>query len=210
MRVSAFSRLSGLFVLSDEQAMSRVQKQGDRQAFTLLMHRWEARTRRFCTHLTGDRHLAEDLVEEVFMRIFAHRNDFRHDAHFSTYLMRIALNACYDERRCLRRRTQGSLSQDVEDEPSLQGNLAALTPDPGTVVAKQERIELVRKALFKLPEHYRQVVILRHYECLRFREIAEVLDIPQGTVQSRMTKALKHLARLLAPILKEDRPDETS
>ena len=72
------------------------------------------------------------------------------------------------------------------------------------VAAKQERAELVRKALFRLPDQYREVVILRHYEGLRFREIAEVLDVPQGTVQSRMAEALTQLGRFLKPIMKEE------
>lgn len=90
MRVSAFSYLSKLFLLSDEQAVLRVQRQNDPQAFALLVHRWEAWTKRFCTRLTGDVHRGEDLSQEVFMRIFARRHDYRHEASFGSYLRRVA------------------------------------------------------------------------------------------------------------------------
>ena len=62
-------------------------------------------------------------------------------------------------------------------------------------MAEKERAELVREAILRLPEHYRAVVVLRHYEGLKFRQIAEVLDIPEGTVKSRMAEALSRLAR---------------
>ncbi len=110
MRVSAFSYLSKLFSLSDEQAMLRVQRQNDPQAFALLVHRWEAWTKRFCTRLTGDVHRGEDLSQEVFMRIFARRHDYRHEASFGSYLRRVAFNACHDELRRMGKRPETQLN----------------------------------------------------------------------------------------------------
>lgn len=203
MRVSVFSYLSDLFSLSDEQVMLRVQKQDDPRAFALLVRRWQSRIQRLCTRLTGDVHRGEDLAQEVFMRIYAHRNNYRGEARFATYLRRIALNACYDERRRLKRRSESSLTQD--DEPaSLDAAFEGPAISPDAAVADKERAELVRKALFRLPDHYRDVVVLRHYEGMRFREIAAVLGVPQGTVQSRMAEALTQLGRFLKPILREE------
>jgi RNA polymerase sigma-70 factor (ECF subfamily) len=199
-----FSYLSELFSLSDEQAMLRVQKENDPRAFALLVRRWQGRIQRLCARLTGDVHRGEDLAQEVFMRIFAHRNDYRGQASFATYLRRIALNACYDEQRRLNRRSKNSLSRNNEAENTCDAALTDSMPPPDIVVAGRERAELVRKALFRLSESYRQVVILRHYEGLRFREIAEVLDVPQGTVQSRMAEALTQLGLFLKPILNEE------
>jgi len=203
MRASVFSYLSDLFSLSDEQAMLRVQKQNDSHAFALLVRRWQGRIQRLCARLTGDVHRAEDIAQEVFMRVYAHRNDYRGEASFATYLRRIALNACYDEQRRLKRRSESSLNH---NNPENAFDAALQTPalPPEMVAAKQERAELVRKALFRLRDQYREVVILRHYEGLRFREIAEVLDVPQGTVQSRMAEALTQLGRFLKPILSEE------
>ena len=198
-----FSYLSDLFSLSDEQAMLRVQKQNDPRAFALLVRRWQGRIQRLCARLTGDVHRGEDIAQEVFMRVFAHRNDYRGEASFATYLRRIALNACCDEQRRLKRRRENSLRHNNNAE-NTSAALMASTLSPEMVAAKQERAELVRKALFRLPESYREVVILRHYEGLRFREIAEVLDVPQGTVQSRMAEALTQLGRFLKPVLSEE------
>jgi len=203
MRASVFSYLSDLFSLSDEQAMLRVQKENDSHAFALLVRRWQGRIQRLCARLTGDVHRAEDIAQEVFMRVYAHRNDYRGEASFATYLRRIALNACYDEQRRLKRRNEGSLKHN-NSENTFNAALEASTLSPEMVAAKQERAELVRKALFRLADQYRQVVILRHYEGLRFREIAQVLDVPQGTVQSRMAEALTQLGRFLKPIMKEE------
>jgi RNA polymerase sigma-70 factor (ECF subfamily) len=137
------------------------------------------------------------------MRVYAHRNNYRGEASFATYLRRIALNACYDEQRRLKRRGESSLNHS-NAENALDAASVTSTLSPEIVAAKQEHVELVRKALFRLPDHYREVVILRHYEGLRFREIAELLDVPQGTVQSRMAEALTQLGRFLKPILSEE------
>jgi len=199
-----FSYLSKLFSLSDEQAMLRVQKEGDPRAFALLVRRWQGRIQRLCNRLVGDVHRGEDLTQEIFMRVFVHRNDYRGEAGFGTYLWRIALNACYDERRRLKRQPENSLHNDNggNSKPIRALTVAGLPPE--MVVVKKERAELVRKALLRLPESYRQVVILRHYEGLRFREIADVLEVPQGTVQSRMAEALTQLGLFLKPILNEE------
>lgn len=198
-----FSYLSKLFSLSDEQAMLRVQKENDPRAFALLVRRWQGRVQQLCARLTGNVHRGEDLTQEVFMRVFAHRNDYRGEASFATYLRRIALNACYDEQRRLRRRSESSLNRNGPENASGAA-LQMPTLSPEMTATKRERAELVRKALFRLPESYRQVVILRHYEGLRFREIAEMLDVPQGTVHSRMAEALTRLGHFLKPVLSEE------
>jgi RNA polymerase sigma-70 factor (ECF subfamily) len=79
--------------------------------------------------------------------------------------------------------------------------LTAPTPAPDKSLADRERGELVRRALLGLPEAYRTVLVLRHYEDLKFREIAEVLGVPEGTVKSRMAEALTQMAQRLKPML---------
>ena len=199
MGVRVFSYVSDLFSLSDEQAMLRVQEKRDSHAFALLVRRWQGRIQRLCTRLLGDSHRAEDLTQEVFMRLFAHRNDYQHQGRFATYVTRIAVNACYDERRRLKRHGQCLLT------PNNNGDICASRAEasPEAIAAGRERAEIVRGALLSLPQRYQQVVVLRHYEGLKFREIANVLNIPQGTVKSRMAEALTRLGRSLEPILNE-------
>lgn len=192
---------SSLFSLTDEEAMVRVREQDDPGAFAVLVERWEVRIQRLCTRMTGDPRRGEELAQESFARLFAARKTYRQDARLSTFLWRIALNLCYDERRQASRRPQSLLER--EGGRGLEAVAAAEDP-PDVVVAERERAEAVREALGRLPEHYRAVLVLRHYQGLKFREIAEVLGVPQGTVKSRMSEALDRLARLLGPVLKEE------
>jgi len=185
--------------LTDEQAMWRVQTQDDAAAFDHLVKRWETPIQRLCTRMTGDIQRGEDLAQETFARLFAKRKEYQPTGKLSTYLWRIALNLCHDELR--RRNRRGETPLDVEDSEQAITALPAVDTAPDAQLEEQERCDMVRQALARLPEGYRSVVALRHYENLKFREIAEVLDIPEGTVKSRMAEALTQLTRYLKPAL---------
>jgi RNA polymerase sigma-70 factor (ECF subfamily) len=194
----AYSVYSALFKLvTDEQAMWRVKMEDDSQAFAHLVARWEQPIQRLCTRLTGNSHRGEDLAQETFARLFARRKDYQPSGCFSTFLWRMALNLCYDELRRIKRRAESTLGEEPDD--ALKPMFAADDPGPDGALAEQERAEAVRHALLALSEPYRVVVVLRHYEGLKFREIAELLQIPEGTVKSRMAEALTQLNRLLHP-----------
>lgn len=196
----------GLRSLSDEEAMLRVQTKSDPCAFALLVQRWEDRIKGFCSRRMGDFHLGEDLAQEVFLRLFQHRKDYRNEGPFSVYLYRIAMNTCYDELRRLKRRGKAiaNSSKDREFEADTGKDISVTMPLMAAVA--QEQAELVRKALLRLPEHYQDVIVLRHYGDLKFREVAAVLDIPDGTVKSRMAKALTILAQRLKHLRGEEKP----
>jgi RNA polymerase sigma-70 factor (ECF subfamily) len=191
--------LTSLFAASDEQMMWRVKLQDDPQAFARLVARWEKPIQRLCARMTGDVHRAEDLTQAAFARVFARRADWVPTGRFSTFLWRIALNLCHDELRRTRRR--GEFSLDAMGE-GLE-NLAADEPAPDAQAESHERGALVREALLELAPHYREVVVLRHYEGLKFREIGDVLAIPEGTVKSRMAEALEQLSRILKHVNEE-------
>lgn len=191
--------MTWLFQASDEQAMWRVQREDDHAAFAQLVERWETPIRRLCTRMTGDLHRGEDLAQEAFTRVFARRHDYQPPRRFSTWLWQIAVNLCRDELR--RRQCRPEMAwEDAPGNPSREAtgpDPAASTPSPAEALESLERAEQVRRALLQLPETCRTVVILRHYEGLKFGEIAEVLGIPEGTAKSRMADALTRLARLL-------------
>ena len=191
--------------VTDEQAMWRVKMEDDSQAFAELVHRWEQPIRRLCARMTGDEHRGEDLAQEAFIRLFARRKDYEPTGKFSTFLWRVALNLCYDELRRIKRRKESSLDEGLEGE-SGYAEVALESPGPDGQAVASDRAQLVREALAKLPDPYRAVVILRHYEGLKFREIGVLLDIPEGTVKSRMSEALSQLSRLLNRELSDDRP----
>ena len=187
-------KLLSLFSISDEQAMWRVQMDDDAEAFALLVKRWEGPIRGLCARMLGDVHRGEDLAQEAFARVFAKRKEWMPSGKVSTFLWRVALNLCYDELRRRERRRELSLENEFEEgEPGHATSEA--TPDVS--LAREEAAEQVRAALMQISEVYRAVLVLRHYEGLKFREIAEVLGIPEGTVKSRMAEGLSQLARLL-------------
>ncbi len=182
--------------------MWRVKMHDDHGAFARLVKRWEEPIRRLCTRMTGDAHRGEDLKQETFARLFDKRKDYQPAGRFSTYLWRIALNLCHDELRRQQRRQEFRLDGVGGGDGGLV-EPADASPTPDTRAAEQEEGELVRQALVRLPEIYRAVLVLRHYEDLKLAQIAEVLDIPEGTVNSRMAEALARLTRLLEPKFRE-------
>jgi RNA polymerase sigma-70 factor (ECF subfamily) len=192
---------------TDEQAMWRVKMDDDAEAFADLVARWEKPIQRLCARMLGDIHRGEDLTQEAFARVFARRKNYEPTSKFSTFLWRVALNLCYDELRKINRR--GEFSLDNTGEPGEHDDFGgqavrapiesfdSAEPGPDGQLVARERAEMVRRALLELSEPYRVVVVLRHYEGLKFREISDVLDIPEGTVKSRMAEALNQLSNLL-------------
>ena len=180
--------------------MRRVRSHGDHAAFARLVARWEQPVRRLCVRMTGDEHRGEDLAQEAFARVFAHRHRYADGKRFSTWLWRIALNLCHEaSRRAKVRGGEQSFGAGGEADPADRR-----TPPPHDDAVASERATLVREALARLPEAQRAVVILREYENLKFREIADVLDVPEGTVKWRMAEALDQLGRELKPVLRGD------
>lgn len=169
---------------ADQRLMRQVQLSADPAAFAQLVDRWQTPIRRLCVRMSGDEHRGEDLAQETFARVFAKRQTFQPERTFSTWLWRIAINVCHESAR--RRRVDS-----VETEPTEW-----TTPHDRAVSA--ENVRRVRWALSQLDEDQRAVVVLREYESLKFREIAEVLGVPEGTLKWRMAEALKMLGALLS------------
>jgi RNA polymerase sigma-70 factor (ECF subfamily) len=189
-----FQALSSLWGVSDEQAMSRVKLEDDPQAFAVLVQRWQRPIQRLCARMLGDVHEGEDLAQETFARLFARRQQYEPTGKLSTFLWRMALNLCYDELR--KQRRSGTIGGTPEDE--LGEELPGIEPAPDAQMVAAERAQAVRQALARLAEPYRVVVVLRHYEGLKYREIGQILDVPEGTVKSRMAEALTQLNTILS------------
>jgi RNA polymerase sigma-70 factor (ECF subfamily) len=185
--------------------MWRVKAHDDHRAFAQLVQRWEEPIRRLCIRMIGDVHRGEDLKQETFARLFERRKSYEPIGRFSTYLWRIALNLCHDELRRVERRRE-FLCEDPDDENGSIIDLSVVDENtPDERAANMEEGELVRRALLQLPEIYRAVLVLRHYEGLKLAKIAEILEVPEGTVNSRMAEALARLTRLLEPRLRQER-----
>ena len=187
--------------LTDEQAMWRVQCHCDTAAFDLLVNRWQKPLQSLCCRMLNDVHRAEDLVQEAFVRTFQHRARYLQNTRFSTWIWQITLNLCRDELRKRKRRPVVSLDEKFGnslDGEEMTPDFPSKEPSPCDQMTAKETHSSVRSALSLLPDIYKEVVVLRHFHDLKFAEIASVLDIPEGTVKSRMSEALSRLHRSLA------------
>jgi len=181
----------------DEELMQKIKK-GDVEAFDILVRRWENRLFKVIYRITGDFETSRDLRQEVFLRVYQSAKGYRSDGHFSTWLYRIAINCSINELRKRKRRQTLPLSMsEFGEEQAFQDALLDSSPGPDEVIQQSEMDEQIRAALHRLPDEQRVVIVLRHYEGLKFQQIASVLNCPLGTVKSRMHHGLEQLrARL--------------
>lgn len=183
---------------SDAELVERWQS-GDVQAFAALVHRWQQPIARFLTHLLGRPDLVGDLCQDVFLRAFMAGPRYRESGTFSAWLYRIALNAARDVGRRGRHKVV-SLENGEPVSPS---------PSPESLSEQRELTRLVAEALAELPEPQRLVLILRHYEGMRFEDIARLTGAPASTLKSRFAAALNYLRvrlRHLDPAPEDHRP----
>jgi RNA polymerase sigma-70 factor, ECF subfamily len=167
-------------------------RRGDREAFGRLVYRYREGTVNVVYRMCGDAQLAEDAAQDAFIRAWEALPRYRHRGTFKAWLYRIALNCARDT---LRRRRP---TADVELLP-----LTSEAPGPERHVLRRERAALVQKAVLQLPEASRAALILREYEGLSYKEIAQTLDLPLGTVMSRLHYARSRLREILIPLMEE-------
>jgi len=189
--------------LSDEDLMARV-AEDDERAFTELVRRFQGRVMNLVSRVLNDRNCADDLAQEVFVRVFVHRRNYRRGSKFSTWLFTIAANLAKNEiRRRVRRRNWFSLDALTE---MLNDSIIQLADPTEGSEAGLEREQLqgeVGRAIATVPEKYRLALVLRDIEGLSYEEIAEVIGVPGGTVRSRINRARSMLKRKLQPLLRK-------
>ena len=178
-------------------------KKGDAKAFEALLKRHERAVFNFCLRMVGDREGAHDATQEVFLKVVRNAKGWERQAKFTTWLFTIARNHCIDALRKASYRKTASLDQPLkqgeEGGATLGDRVAdedAVTPDRG---AESLRLRgLLAGAIAHLPEEQREVFVMREYAGMPFKEIAEVVGVPENTVKSRMRYALEHLRGHLA------------
>ncbi|HXG60126.1 MAG TPA: sigma-70 family RNA polymerase sigma factor [Planctomycetota bacterium] len=188
--------------LSDAELVAAFQK-GKLAAFQALVDRHQRSLINFFYHLTWDRQAAEDCAQEVFLRLYAHLDRYEPQAKFTTFLFRVARNLWIDRMRS--EAAHGGRPVSLEavtardgEGASLAARLPAEGPTPVDVLSRREAQEALRRALDRLPEEQKAVVILSELQGMKYQEIAQILDIPVGTVKSRMHAAMERLKTLLA------------
>jgi RNA polymerase sigma-70 factor (ECF subfamily) len=161
---------------------------GDRNAFSELVCVHAQGVLNVIFRMCGDRQIAEDAAQETFIRAWAHLGSFRADASLRNWLYRIALNTATDILRKEKRILPGDVNDFHLADPQL---------GPEGVYLQEERTALVQAAIQSLPDASRAVLVLKEYEGLSYREIADALDIPIGTVMSRLNYARRVLKEKL-------------
>ncbi|MCX7819224.1 MAG: sigma-70 family RNA polymerase sigma factor [Kiritimatiellae bacterium] len=183
-----------------DEVLVRRARDGDTAAFDQLVHRYFDRVFGLVYHMIGHRQDAEDLVQTIFLRAYRALRRFRGDAAFSTWLYRIALNTSYTAAARRHRRPDdvslADLGEDVGREASEL--LASGGQSPPRQVGLKELQQRLNEALQTLSEEHRQVVVLHDIQGWRHEDIARVLQLPVGTVRSRLFYARRRLQELLA------------
>jgi RNA polymerase sigma-70 factor (ECF subfamily) len=184
----------------DETLMLRYQ-QGERAAFAQLVRRHQSPLYNFALRQVRIPQVAEDVVQESFVRVVQNAADFKHEARFTTWVYTITRNLCIDylRKRALRKHPSLDESRGEEgDGPTL----GEQTADPRASVEREatgtELKERIARAVDALPDEQREVFLMRELSNLPFKEIAEITGVPENTVKSRMRYALERLQEALA------------
>ncbi len=184
----------------DERALIQRCIAGDASAFEPLVEKYRQRVWRLAYQVLHDREEAWDVAQEAFVRAFHSLPSFRGRSAFYTWLFRITVNVATD-----RHRQRGAQARAFGPERVTEEEWARTTPDPSggpeQQAARKEQRERIRRALDALPPKARTIIMLSDVEGLSYREIAEVLNCPIGTVMSRLHNARKRLKGLLGPML---------
>jgi len=192
---------------SDESLMLAA-AEGDLVAFDALLRRYERRILSYSYRLLGDYETSRDILQQTFLNIFERRAEYRAEAKFSTFLYCVAHNLCHNELRRLRRRhttsleapRAGAADEDFDWRPWLVDEAG----EPLEPLSQEEEERLLREAVEQLDPMYREVIALRMFENLPFKDIADITSTSESTVKSRLRYALAYLAKALRRKLQRD------
>jgi RNA polymerase sigma-70 factor (ECF subfamily) len=175
---------------------------GHADSLAVLVTRWEGPLFRFVSRMVDRPDDARDVCQETFLRILDKAGAFRDGARFSTWMYQIALNLCRDQTRRKRRWGRLMIAPPVaeDDAPREHEAPETVATNPAAALEHSERRSAVRRALSALPPEQREVLLLKEYEGLKFREIADVLGVAESTVKSRMYAGLDAMRMSLASL----------
>lgn len=184
---------------SDDAVLIRRCQQGDRAAFDDLVRRHERRAYQYAFRLTSNPEEAADIVADAFIRIYNALQNFRSQSAFTTWMYRILTNCYLDLRKKEKNRQTVSLDAAVQTDGSeVERQIEDEGAGPAQEVEKMAREQAVQDAIQRLPEYQRAMLVMYHVEMLSYEQIAESLDLPLGTVKSRLNRARLSLRDLLA------------
>jgi RNA polymerase sigma-70 factor (ECF subfamily) len=184
---------------SERVLISRLRRR-DPTAFEQLVKQHQDRVYDFCMRMLADREEAFDVTQEIFVSIHQHMEQFRHDAKISTWIFRISRNHCLNRLKYLKRRGRGRSEEYGEtSEQEINASVGA-PPTPDESLEASRTRALVHRAIARLDEDQRVLVVLRDIEGLAYEEIVEITELAEGTVKSRLHRAREKLALILGEL----------
>ncbi len=182
------------FSYTDEELIARFQE-GDEQAYVELVNRFRNRLMSFIYRYVNDMEQAEDIVQDALLKLYTHKHYYKNIAKFSTWIYTIAANLAKTELRKKKSRKVTYLSQMGPEERDYE--LPAVEPDTDELAQSEYIEKKIQAAIQKLPLHFRTVTILRDIQELSYEEISKIVDVPLGTVKSRINRARIQLQKEL-------------
>jgi RNA polymerase sigma-70 factor (ECF subfamily) len=182
---------------TDEQLLARY-RTGDRAAFAQLVERYQRELFHFLVRFLGDRAAAEDVFQESFLQVHQSADQFDPERRFRPWLFTIAANKARDLMRSQARRPtnplQASISPNDDESGQFIDLMSATAEMPGEPMERAELQQQVHKTVMSMPEHLREILLLSYFHQFPYKQISEVLNIPLGTVKSRLHAAVAHFA----------------
>jgi RNA polymerase sigma factor (sigma-70 family) len=174
--------------------------QGDQHAWDLIVRQYWRKVFNVAYKFVGKHDEAEDLAQDIFLKIFKSLDTFDRRANFQTWLISVSRNLCIDHYRSVRK------ERETIDRGVDAADLAPASPDAGPIAAleQRDRVVLLRQAMAALPETLRTAVLLRDIQELSYQEIADKLRLPEGTVKSRINRGRTELARQIRRLRGDD------
>ena len=182
--------------MQENELVLRAQK-GDDSAFEQLVRKYDKPVYNYCLRMCGNRDDACDLSQESFIKVYRALALFKSESRFSTWLYRLVANTCIDFLRRKKRGKEVSLTVEENDGEEVQLNIADCAEEPQQTVERKELRRDIAKALEKLSYEHKQIILLREIDGLSYMEIAQVLEISEGTVKSRLARGRKQMAGYL-------------
>ncbi len=162
---------------------------GNSSAFEKLVGLYEKKVYNLAFRMVGNHEDASDIAQEAFLKVYTSLDQFRGESSFSTWLYRVVSNACLDELRRRARHKVVSIDTPVSPEDPSPRQIPSNDPEPGHRIEKAEVRESVQQGIKELPDDHRIILVLRDIQGLSYEEIAQILNMPLGTVKSRLNRA---------------------
>ena len=182
--------------MNQEALLIEKARDGDISAFEKLISLYEKKIYNYCYRMTNNREDAEDLTQDVFIKVYRNLKNFKGNSKFSTWIYRIAYNACVDKHRKKKKIQFFSLDSGNHDNTG-NTQLVSNNPLPEDEIIQKERYKKIQECIANLKPKYKTVIILRDIQNYSYEEIAEILQMPLGTVKSHISRARAALSDAL-------------